>query len=183
MFPPFQVRANITLSEPFIAEFEALAIHDQQPRSTLAQENLPERVKSFDMWIERCSPHGFYCTAYQKRLDCHVAQYKCLNGQELSRLRNAIIEKEDERNTIYVELSETQNMIQYARMLSRSVDPEVIRHRKLIKKQLKESHVRHKDLEFVLGCYNKHIGRLWAVYSEKTKRTCDFEDEARESDP
>ncbi|KAH9809249.1 hypothetical protein DFH28DRAFT_905901 [Melampsora americana] len=174
MFPPLR---SITVFDCLNSEFKALAFHNQRPRSALAQENTPKRVSSFDTWIDRILHYGYYCDGYHQYLVRHIEQYICLNTQELEKLHNTITSEEANLQMIYGELSDIQNLIQYARMLVHLDDPDVIGHRRLIKKRLQDARVRYKDVKFSVKCSTKHIGKLWAVYSEETKRTCDFEDD------
>ncbi|EGG11048.1 uncharacterized protein MELLADRAFT_102935 [Melampsora larici-populina 98AG31] len=178
MFPPFQAQISDDLSpdDGLLPELQALAIQNRPSILTLAQDNAPERVSSFDVWIARCLHHDFYCTAYDQLLARHIEEYRYLNTQELDKLYDAIITKQDELKDVYISLSDVQNVVQYARMLLRSLDPEVSCHRRLFKRQLKRSRNRYKELKYIAGCYNKRVGRLWAVLSEETKRTCDFRD-------
>ncbi|KAH9808454.1 hypothetical protein DFH28DRAFT_909499 [Melampsora americana] len=182
MLPPF--RASV--SKVLIPQMISLAVHNQDCRPTLAQDNPPEQARLFEI-----HHHGFYyITAYKQPLVCHIERYNCLKTQELQKLHNTIIATEGEIQDGYQELSEAQNIgqvfldwvYQYARMLSRSPDLDVIVHRNLLKKQLKYSRERYVDLKYVSKTYNKHIGKLWAIYSRKIEHTCDFQDaEARET--
>ncbi|KAH9820786.1 hypothetical protein DFH28DRAFT_1078523 [Melampsora americana] len=171
MIPAF----NDHPEDSLIPELRALAFHDRAPTAPVVQATTPERTSHFRIYVKRVLECGFYHNV-EDGIRGHVEAFKFLNTVELEAISVAINTLEDEIHDIGANLVQSQDAIAYTQMLLRSRDSEITPHRKLYKRQLKISRRQNKHFMRSFDCFHKHIAHLRAIYSEETKRTCDFED-------
>ncbi|EGG02552.1 uncharacterized protein MELLADRAFT_91318 [Melampsora larici-populina 98AG31] len=158
-------------------ELKNLAVHDRRPDSSLSRSTSDERASNFRVLVGTTLDAGLIFNLKAVVGD-HVEKYRFLNISELDAIENAAYLVEDRLINIVDKVHDTQKVIAYCKMLLRSTDPTVTRHRKLYKKQLKESGEEYKLHKRTSKRFYKDVADLWALLSEETKRTCDFEDAA-----
>ncbi|KAH9822217.1 hypothetical protein DFH28DRAFT_1217087 [Melampsora americana] len=176
MIPAFSHRRYKAFShqryKSLIPEFRALAFDERVPTSPAVQVTTPERARHFDIYFQGALDQGFY---HKDGIRRHLDAYRFLNTLKLEAIATAIDTLEDEIHDIGVNITESQDVIGYSRMLLRSREPEVVLHQQIYKPQLKVSRHKYKDFMCILDRYHKEVGNLRAIYSKETKRTCELE--------
>ncbi|EGF98179.1 uncharacterized protein MELLADRAFT_113735 [Melampsora larici-populina 98AG31] len=163
MIPAFSYRRY----ESLIPEFRALPFDERVPTSPGVQVTTPERTRHFDIYVQGALDQGFYHNV-EHGISRHLDAYRFLNTLELEAIATVIDTLEDEIQDIGSNITESQDVIGYTRMLLRSREPEDVLHRQIYKQQLEVSRNKYKDFMRILDRYHKEIGKLRAIYSKET---------------
>ncbi|EGG10093.1 uncharacterized protein MELLADRAFT_60532 [Melampsora larici-populina 98AG31] len=165
MLPPF-LPDDVSGLMP---ELRELAVHHRRPESLLSRGNPDDRASDFRIFVQGTLKR-YQMFHIKDAVATHIEKYKFLNTLELGAIEHAAYMVEDVLLNIVAKVHDTEKVMSYCKMLLRSTDPDVIRHRNLYKRQIEESQEQHKIMKETQKRYYKDAANLWALLSEETMR-------------